>query len=247
MVTQAKIGYGTTFKWGGDFVAELTRVGAVKLTAAKVDATTLGSPDSYRDILPGLIDPGDVEIEGLFRPDDTAQAALITDMNARTSRTCIIAFPTALSTAIWTFDAYCTGFAAGDATPEGIIPFSATLSIVGKPALTTSMVAGMTALSGIEQTGTAPLVILPAIAVGTYTYAADYINAASGWIKLTVTAGGSQVIKVTVLGVVHVLTTTVQSEQMTIGAAATVTPVYIEISEAAKSPRNYTLYIPRPA
>jgi hypothetical protein len=36
----------------------------------------------------------------------------------------------------WTGTAYITGFEAGDATLEGIIPFRATMSITGKPTLT---------------------------------------------------------------------------------------------------------------
>ncbi len=245
MVTAAKIGYGTTFKWGANFVAEVTSVGSVDITVSKQDATTLGSADSYKDILPGLLDPGDVVIEGWFRPDDTAQAAIVTDMNARTSRTVIIAFPTALSTAIWTFTAYCLGFSTKEVTPEGIIPFTASFGLVGKPVLSTTQVAGMTVMAGIEENAAAALVILPAVAVGVYTYTTDAINTASGWIKLTITAAGSQVITVTVLGVAHVLTTTVQSEQMTIDSAGEVTEVTIVISESGKASRTYKLYVHR--
>jgi len=171
-VTEAKIGYGTTFKWGANFVAEITRVGPVNLTASKQNATSLGSDNSYLDILPGLIDPGDIEIEGWFRPDDTAQAALVADMNSRTSRTWIIAFPTALSGTTWTADGYVTGFSAGDATPEGIIPFSATISVIGKPTL------GVTAgddLTGLVFTGdqTGIIATVPAFAGATYAYTWD--------------------------------------------------------------------------
>lgn len=245
MVTSAKIGYGTTFKWGANFVAELTRVGPVTLVASKQDATTLGSANTYKDVLPGLIDPGDVEIEGLFRPDDTAQAALVTDMNARTSRTCIIAFPTALSTTTWTFDAYCTGFVAGDATPEGIIPFSATLSIVGRPTLGVTASAGMTGLVAEEADAT-NIPYSPTVGVAVYTYMGDTLvdTTTCTYVKITVTSA-DDVITATCLGVEHVLTTTVKSEAITIGAAGTITPIYIRTQATGKSPRDYTLWINR--
>lgn len=249
MVTEAKIGYGTILKWGDNGgsiqIAELTKIGAVSLSTSKIDATTLTSPDSYKEMLPGLIEPGDVAIEGNFRPDDSGQIAMLNDMNSRTKRDFTIEFPTALSTATWTGEAYITAFAAGDATPEGVIPFSATLTITGKPTLNVSASAGMSAMTGIEETGSTALVIVPTVAAGTYTYVADPINTASTWVKLTVTAA-SQTIKVTVLGVEHILTSGVQSEALTIDSAGTVTPIYIETKETNKSPKNYTLYIQRP-
>ena len=244
MVTSAKIGYGTTFKWGSDFVAELTRVGAVSLTASKQDATTLGSADSYRDMIPGLIDPGDLEIEGWFRPDDTAQAALVADMNSRTSRTFIIAFPTSLSTTTWTGTAYVTGFVAGDATPEGIIPFSATLSIVGKPTLGVTASTGMSALTGIEENVGASLTFLPTFAIGTFNYTTS-VNTASNWIQLTPTASG-HTITITVLGVESTVTSGNLSGELTIGGTGTVTEVTIKVVETDKSSKTYTLWVSRP-
>ena len=80
MATSAKIGSTTTLTWDGDPVAELTRIGPVNLTVTKLDSTTLGSSDYYKEFIPGLLDPGDVEIEGLFRPDDAGQIGLKTDM-----------------------------------------------------------------------------------------------------------------------------------------------------------------------
>lgn len=245
MVTAAKIGYGTTFKWGANFVAELTRVGPISLVASKQDATTLGSANTYKDVLPGLIDPGDVEIEGWFRPDDTAQAALVADMNSRTSRAFIIAFPTALSTTTWTGNAYCTGFVAGDATPEGIIPFSATLSIIGRPDLNVLASAGMTGLVAQEFDAT-NIPYSPTVGVAVYTYMGDTLvdTGTCVSVKLTVTSA-DDVITATCLGVEHVLTTATLSEAIIIGLAGTITPIYIRTKATGKSPRDYTLWINR--
>lgn len=136
MATAANIGYGTTFTWHSVVVGEVTRIGSVILSVNKVDATTLKSPDYYREIKPGLIDPGDVAIEGWLDPDDTGQTVLITDLNARTEQDWIITFPAGISSAVWNGKGYCIGFSAGDATTEGLVPFTATIALSNKPTLT---------------------------------------------------------------------------------------------------------------
>lgn len=136
MATAADIGYGTTFTWHAVLVGELTRIGSVSLTVTKVDATVITAPDAYKEIKPGLIDPGDVELEGWLDPDDAGQVLLLADMNARTQQAWIITFPAGISSAVWNGNAYCLGFEAGEATPEGLVPFTATISITGKPTLT---------------------------------------------------------------------------------------------------------------
>ena len=239
------IGYGTTFKWDTEFVGELTRIGPVSISVSKQDSTTLAAGgNAFKTMLPGLLDPGDVELEGWFRPDNEGQKLMYADMLTRTSKTFIIAFPEAISTSTWTGTAYITAFTAGDATPEGIIPWTAKISITGKPTLGVTLSAGMTAMTGIEQNLTTALVFLPVVGVAVYTYVANPINTASTWVKLTVTAIG--VITATVLGIEHILQTTVQSESLIIDNAGEVTPIYIKVQEAGKSARNYTLYIQRP-
>lgn len=240
MVTSAKIGYGTTFKWGADFVAELTRVGAVTLTASKQDATTLGSANNYRDLLPGLIDPGDVDIEGWFRPDDTAQVALVADMNSRTSRAFIIAFPTALSTTTWAGTAYVTGFVAGDATPEGIIPFSATLSIVGKPTLGVTAAGDATAIELVGDI-TANMVEVPTFAGATYIY--SVVGTADNDFTVEVTAAAADNITMNVDGGADTaLTSGVASASIDTVSGGIVT-VVIRVQEDNKSTRTYTIRV----
>lgn len=239
-----EIGYGTTFKWNTQVVGALTKIGGVGVTLSKVDSTTLSVANYYKTMLPGLLDPGDVELEGWFLPSDTGQVNVLNDMKSRTQREWIVTFPAILSSATWTGNGYITAFKVGDATPEGIIPWTAILSITGEPVLGVTLSAGMTVMTGIEQTATAALVIVPTVGVAVYTYVANPINAASTWIKLTITAVG--IIRATVLGVEYVLVSTVQSGALVIDAAGTVTPVYIKVQETLKSPRNYTLYIQRP-
>jgi len=136
MATAADIGYGTTFTWHSVVIGEVTRIGSVTLTVSKQDATTLVSPDSYKEYLPGLIDPGDVELEGWLDPDDAGQKLILADMNARTEQDWIITFPVGVSSAVWNGKGYCTGFSGGDATPEGLVPFTASIALSNKPTLT---------------------------------------------------------------------------------------------------------------
>ncbi len=240
MVTSAKIGYGTTFKWGANFVAELTRVSPVSISASKQDATTLGSANTYKDVLPGLMDPGDIEIEGLFRPDDTAQAALLTDMNSRTSRAFIIAFPTALSTTTWTGTAYCVGFVAGDATPEGIIPFSATLAIVGKPTLGVTAAADATTIELVGDV-TPNMVEVPTFAGATYVY--SVVGTADNTFTVEVTAAAADNITMNVDGGADIaLTSGVPSAAIDTLPGDIVT-VVIRVQEDDKSTKTYTIRV----
>ena len=171
-MTGPQIGYGTTLSWDGDPVGELTRIGPVNLTITKVDSTNLAPTSATKTILPGLIDPGDVEVEGWFKPSDTGQAGMRADMLTRTVKEFIITFPTAISSSTWTGNAYVTALAAGDVTNEGIVPFTATLSVTGLPVLGVTAGDNLTALvftgdiSGVVAT-------VPVFAAGTYTYTLD--------------------------------------------------------------------------
>jgi len=133
--TAADIGYGTTFTWNSQLIGELTRIGSVTLTTTKVDATTLDTPNFYKEYMPGLIDPGNLELEGWLDPDDTGQKLLLVDFNDRSEQAWEIAFPAAISSATWGGNGYVVGFSAGDATPEGLVPFTATIALSDKPTL----------------------------------------------------------------------------------------------------------------
>ncbi len=137
MATSADIGYGFTFTWNAVVIGEITRISPYSPTVAKQDATVVNAPDAHKEWRPGLIDPGDLEIEAWADPDDTGQANLLADMNSRTQRTWIITASAALSSAILTGVGYCIGCEPlGEITPEGLVGFRATISITGKPTMT---------------------------------------------------------------------------------------------------------------
>jgi len=132
-MTAGNIGYGTTFTWHDTLVGELTRIGSVELTLGKVDGTTLSSPDYYKEYVAGLIDPGEIALEGWWHPDDAGQIKLLADFHARTTATWLITFPAGVSGATFTGSGFCAAFKAGDATPEGMVPFTASIAITTKP------------------------------------------------------------------------------------------------------------------
>lgn len=232
------IGYGTTFSWDGDPVGELTRIGPVSITISKQDSTNLNPDDAFKTMLPGLLDPGNVDLEGWFRPGDTGQAGMLADMLSRTQKEFIITFPTSISSSTWTGNAYVIAFTAGDATPEGIVPWAATISITGKPIL------GVTASTGLTTpffTISESAVIVPDAAGAVYLYVATVLTGISSvTVTPTATAG-----VITVQG--NVVGTGEASSAITLGAAGSVTLITIVVKEALKSAKTYEIYLTRAA
>ena len=133
MATAGSIGHGATFTWHAQLIGELTRIGEVSFAVGKIDATTLGTADYYKEYIPGLIDPGDLVIEGLFDPDDVGQALLFDDLHTRDTQTWLITFPPGVSSATFTANGFLSAFTAGESTPEGLVTFSATIVVTTKP------------------------------------------------------------------------------------------------------------------
>ncbi len=127
----SQIGYGTSFKWKTVAVARVTKIGELGFEVNKVDVTTFDSATAFREYVAGLIDPGDVEIEGYLATDDTSgQMVLWTDCRARTSGAALITLPTTLGTCTFTGTALITSLKIGVANEEGI-PFKARFSFLG--------------------------------------------------------------------------------------------------------------------
>lgn len=231
-----QIGYGVTLRWDGDLVGELTRIGAYNITIAKQDSTNLAPTSATKTILPGLIDPGDLEIAGWFKPSDPGQAGMRADMLTRTMHEFIITFPSALSSATLTGNAYVTALSVDEVTAEGIVPFTAMLSITGLPTF------GVTATTGptdILITGNAGVVgEVPTYAAGVYDYTVD--TSADATFNVKVTAAGADDIKMNINGGADIaLTHNVASgEQAT--TSGEITTVVITVSEDDKAPKIYT-------
>lgn len=230
-------GAGTTLTWNSVVVAGLTAVNGVNVMADMLDASTLASADYYKEYLPGMIDAGEISLEGLFDyTDTTGQHALLTDMNSRTSRTWLITFPTSTG-GTWTGSGYISNVYIGPANKYGLIPFAASIRPTGKP---TFSVSASNNLSNLVFT-TATL--YPAFAAGTYTYGAT-TTGATFTVTPTFAAGTCTI---TANGASQTVATTVASSAISAGSSGTLTAVTIVVQETGKSPKTYTINVAKTA
>ena len=227
--------FGTVFKWNGIPVAGLNSINGIDISVDQIDITTHDSTGGYKEYMSGLMDTGDVPISGYFDSSDTTgQLTMLTDMNAKTTRECIIQFPVSTGT-IWTFNGLITSMKIGDSSVDGAIPFTATIKPTGQPVLTVAVSAGMSAMA---LSGAA--VLSPVFAIGTTDYVATVLT---GVASLTVTPTAA-------LGVITVNGTVVTSGQasgtINLGAAGSVTIITVVVKEALKASKTYTIRVARP-
>jgi hypothetical protein len=102
MSTNAKIGWGATFKMGNPStllaIGELTAVSLPNSQTAEVEATHFGSPSRRREYIAGLIDDGEGTFEMNLDPGSTTDAAIRTALTDGLSRPYEIQIPTTTGT-----------------------------------------------------------------------------------------------------------------------------------------------------
>lgn len=155
---------GTKLKIGANFIADLTEIGGLELSADTIDTTTLDSTGGYREFIGGFKDGGEVSLSGFFKPSDAGQAAVYAAFMAGTTDTYQILFPSDLG-ASWDFKGVITGFTTGAAL-EDAISFEATVKVSGQPSL------GLTASANLTALAVATATLAPAFTGGTYNYTA---------------------------------------------------------------------------
>jgi len=220
-----------------DVIGELTAIGEMATEVDDLEVTNYDSDVGYREYLPGMVDGGELEITGNLYGDD-AQEGLLTDYNAGTLQDFIFAFPNSLNSA-WEFDAYVKSYATSQPM-DGIIRFSATLKISGKPTLIKANGSGglttpYFSLSGNNSGSISPS---PAASGSTYLYSATADNLDTA-VTVTPTAAA---------GTIYVNgaeTASGSGESITLGDTGTTTRVYIVVKEANKSPKIYKINITR--
>ncbi len=234
--------FGKTLTWDGALIAEITNLGMPSMKADSIDITSEDSDDSFREFLAGLRDGGEISIEFNFIPGDTTgQIAMAADFAAGATKTATIALPAAAATA-WTFNGFLTAFSMSGAM-DGKLMGAATIKITGNPVLSVTASADITTIVYTDSVGVKTS--LPVFASSTYAYSVT-IATGSSWIKLTVTDATAATIKVTCLGVEHLLTSGAISEQITVGAAATSTPLTVVVTDTGKVAKTYTVLVVRP-
>jgi len=224
--------FGTTFNWDGADLAELTSIGGPSMKAETIDLSTHDSSDQFREFVAGMRDGGELTVEGNFiSSDSTGQIALVTDMQAGSSKTLIITGPTSAAFT-WTLTAICTAFEP-TFPYDGKLGFTASFKATGKPVLAVTAATGPT---DILVTGSVAgaLAEIPTYAAGTYSYIVD--TTADATVTVTVTAAGAT--SITVNG--NTVTSGVASSaiDLTPGAITTITVI---VGETGKVNKTYTI------
>ena len=255
-MTSGVSAFGTFLIWNYNKVLEITSISGPSQSRDAIELTSHDSSNSFREFVAGIIDGGEISIEGNFITGDAlGQIKFHTDLQDGEKRSCFIVMPMAVGGA-WSFEAIASGF-------ESTYPFddkigvSGTLKITGQPVLLTTQSTGMSALIGDEYDDATPgaeLSILPVRAVGTYAYTCTVSDSLQDGVKLTVTAATHTIytygIKLAAgsgtetLAVIPLVGDDAQE-------AATVTNILILVHETdaavTKAPRLYTLSVTRPA
>ena len=138
MASTADAAFGVTLAYtdgATETIGEITNIGGLSLSLDAIDVTNHGSTSAYREFVAGLIEPGEVTIEGNHIPADAGQVAILTHMEARTKRALLITYPDASN---WAFSAMVTSYNAADAPVDGKLAFSATFKVSGVPVLSYS-------------------------------------------------------------------------------------------------------------
>lgn len=176
----AKRAVGTKLQIGANFVAEITSIGGLDLSADTIDVTSLDSDGGYREFIGGFKDAGEVPIQGWFNPGNPGQTAMYDAFQSGTTETFQILFPFG---AAWNFKAVVTGFSTS-AELEDAVTFEATLKVSGAPTLGLTPSGGLTALSLTGAGGT----LSPAFNNSNYNYTFSGVTATSVTITATAAA-----------------------------------------------------------
>jgi hypothetical protein len=115
----------------GSAVANITNITGPGVSRDMLDKTVHGTTDYYRTFIPGLIDGGEISVEGNL---GTAAGGnvLMTLLNNGTKTTGATLVSGGMT---WTFNCYVSAFSCGF-PHDGLISFSGTIKIDGKPVLT---------------------------------------------------------------------------------------------------------------
>ncbi len=129
-------GLGTILSIGGTDVAEVTSISGPGVSADTIDVSShdsLADEDAYRTYVAGLLDGGEVSLEGNLTTA-VAGNVIMTALEARVTAVIVITFPAAAGVATWTFDGLVTAFETS-APHDGKLGFSASIKVSGQPVL----------------------------------------------------------------------------------------------------------------
>jgi hypothetical protein len=239
-MSNAKSSMAIVLKWGGSTIGEVKDIGGPNQKVDTYDTTHYMSPGSYREFMASFIDGGEITVKGNMISDDATQEAFLADFQNRQKREMILLWPANIASL--TFDAVITGYDNAQAL-DGVLEFNATLKISGKVTQGYTASAGVSALTGIRETGASSLSFTPLFLIGQMDYVTT-VDSASTWVKFTPTAA-SHTITIEALGVKTSVASGALSGEIALDENGTVTKITIKAVEVNKAPKVYTIYVGR--
>jgi hypothetical protein len=139
-MTQAKIGYQTFLQRGDGANPEnfnnIIEITSIKGPGAKVDviqASSMSSPSQTKEKIPGLEDPGQVQITVNWVPGDPQHALLLADKSNKRVGNWKVVLPSSIGKT-WSFTGFITAFEP-DYQLEGLVVTTITVEITGPATL----------------------------------------------------------------------------------------------------------------
>ncbi len=142
-MTAARIGHGATIGWANGTspetyttVAEVVNITGPGFSTDALDATNMGSAGGWREKIPGLKDPGEIELECNWLPGNATQDAstgVLEKYNGRDVDTWRLVIPTSPTTT-WSALAFVSAFDP-EVPVDGKMMASITLTLTGQPTL----------------------------------------------------------------------------------------------------------------
>jgi predicted secreted protein len=123
---------GSTLKLGATTISEITNISGPNYSADTLDTSTHNSSDKFRTFSKGMIDGGEISIDGLINYTDLN--ALEDNVASSSSTACVITMPTTPSATKFEATVLVTSLEPG-ANFDGLLEFSSTMKVTGKPTL----------------------------------------------------------------------------------------------------------------
>ncbi len=114
-------------------IAQLQKFNFGGLKSTIEDITNLSSPDAFKEILPTIVDPGDISFDGILDPANTTIAGLVDDLQNRTKDNWEIALTDGSTI---TFAGYVTEYVPVNVDYAKAITFSGKITISGAVVIT---------------------------------------------------------------------------------------------------------------
>ena len=137
----ANVTIGTTLtkKKGGSEstdwkIAHLTSIGEIGVESEEIDTTDLDSVGGYKEFQGGLKDAGELSLAGNIYDYATVEK-MLSLVDSQSIESWEVKYP---SGATWNFSGFVKSFKDGEKTAEGLVTFSATIRISGKPDFSTA-------------------------------------------------------------------------------------------------------------